>query len=169
MKRGKGDGVRYIRITETVFESVAFRTLPGSAAKLWLDLRAQFYGSNNGQLMLTPKVVERRGWNSPVKLIRARDILLERGLIKYVRKCSPNQFHRASLFAFTDLEIQRSDANSIPGSQPTHDYVLWTPPAVTAKCVLPKRKSSMYRNGSDTASETVGRRAVNGAKRLPKR
>ncbi|MDQ2946666.1 MAG: hypothetical protein M3Y27_12095 [Acidobacteriota bacterium] len=73
--------------------------------------------------MLTPKVLWRRDWNSPAKLIRAREALLDRGLIKYTRKAGRNKFHKASLFAFTDLDVQRNDAFGIPGSQATQDYL----------------------------------------------
>lgn len=155
MRTKSKQGQRYIRITDTVFESVAFRTLPGSAAKLWLDLRAQYYGTNNGALLVTPKVLERRGWNSPVKLIKAKRELLHRGLIKHTRKYGQNQFHRADLFAFTDLDVQRNDGLGIDGSQATHDYLTWTGNA--AKCVVPKQNQYIYRNGSETASESVGR------------
>ncbi|MDQ2946667.1 MAG: hypothetical protein M3Y27_12100 [Acidobacteriota bacterium] len=42
-------GGRYIKIPEALFDSVAFRTLPGSAAKLWLDLRTQYWAATTAR------------------------------------------------------------------------------------------------------------------------
>jgi hypothetical protein len=149
---------RHIRVYDVLFDSLAFRTLPGSALKLWLDLRTQYFGSNNGRIPCTLNTLERRGWNSNQKLRRALQQLLDRGLLKCTRQSGPNKFHRASLYAFTDLDIARNDAEGIAGSQPTHEYMSWIAP-ISEKCVVPKRAPNGTRNGTATVPET-GQRAV---------
>jgi len=51
----------YIRIYDTVYNSIAFRTLPDGALKVWMDMRTQYKGWNNGSLMATLTVLKQRG------------------------------------------------------------------------------------------------------------
>src|SRR5688572_25793952 len=99
----KAKAERWLQIGVTVFESEAFRTLPGRELKLWLDLRTQYFGNNNGRLLITLSAFARRGWKSTDQLLKARDELLRRGLIRRTKYSGPNAFHRATLYAFTDL------------------------------------------------------------------
>jgi len=118
---------RYVRIEDTVYQSIAFRTLPGGAAKLWIDMRTQYRGSNNGAIVATLSVLRQRGWNSTDKLVRATRELVTRGLIAYTRRSGQNQFHRASLFAFTDLDVAANERFGICGARASHLYLQWTP------------------------------------------
>src|SRR6185437_97266 len=86
---------RFIQITDTVYDSLAFKTLPAPAAKLWVDLRTQYKGFNNGRIVATLSRLRTRGWNSNDTLQRARDELVRRGLLRYTRRCGPNVFQRA--------------------------------------------------------------------------
>jgi hypothetical protein len=117
----------YVSIDEHVYNSVAFRTLPGGALKLWIDLRTAYRGFNNGLLMATRSVLARRGWNSNDKLTRATHELLRRGLIRYTRRCGQNVFHRASLFAFTDVPTVSDNKFGISGRAATNEYLHWQP------------------------------------------
>lgn len=118
---------RYVQITDRLFNSEAFRTLPGAAMKLWVDVRTAYFGVNNGRLVITLAVLRNRGWNSTDKLLRARDKLLERGLIVRTRYCGKNAYQRASWYAFTDIAINKDDKNGISGAQASHAYSLWKP------------------------------------------
>jgi hypothetical protein len=118
---------RYVSIDDAVFNSVAFKTLPAQAAKLWLDLRTQFNGRNNGRIVATLSKLRQRGWNSNDTLKRARDELVRRGLLRYTRRCGPNVFHRASMLAFTDLPIPDNEEEGVGASGATHDYKKWQP------------------------------------------
>jgi hypothetical protein len=122
-------GGRYLKIDDTVYNSVAFRTLPDSALKLWIDLRTLYNGSNNGVLAVTARALERRGWNSNSKLHRARSELLARGLLKRTKHCGPNVFHRASLYAFTDVPVAANQEHAIRGSSATLEFLSWLPSA----------------------------------------
>jgi hypothetical protein len=154
----------HIRIYDTVYNSVAFRTLPGSALKLWIDLRTQFRGSNNGSLMVTMAMQKHRGWNSTAKLYKARDELLDRRLIAYTRQCNPNKKHVASLYAFTDLEIAANERHGVSGGSASHAYLTFTP-EYPAKRALPKQEP----NGSLIGSATVPETGKQSPETVPKR
>jgi hypothetical protein len=136
------NGKRYILITDTVYNSIAFRTLPGGALKLWMDMRTQFRGSNNGSIMVTLRVLQHRGWNSSSKLVRAMHELLERGLIAYTRHARKNAKHQASLFAFTDIDTAANARDGVVGAKATHEYLKWLQPAKSEApfSAFPKRE-----------------------------
>lgn len=137
---------RFLRITAGVYDSEAFRTLPGGALKLWLDVRTQFFGDNNGRLVITLSRLARRGWNSNSKLRRARDELIARGLIRCTKYCGRNVFHRASMYAFTDLDIARNDEQGVAGGAPSREYLAWT----AAICAHPQKVSNGTLKRCDT-------------------
>lgn len=142
---------RFIHIPEMVYDSIAFRSLPDAAARLFLDLRTQYTGGNNGRLRLTLSVLQKRGWTSKSKLERARDELLQRGLIRYTKKCGANIFHHASLFAFCDISVAPSERDHIEACAPTHAYLNF--------CVPPQKgQNGPCRRGSAAPAE--GERGV---------
>src|ERR1700687_5221623 len=101
---------RYLKIDDIVYQSEAFRTLPGGALKLWIDMRTQFKGSNNGNINATLSELVHRGWTSQGTLYRALPVLLERGLIARTRKGKPGPYRVCSLFRFTDLSTMPNEA-----------------------------------------------------------
>jgi len=130
---GSSNSHRYIKIDDTLYNSVAFKTLSVPALKLWLDLRTQFNGSNNGTLVATLSRLRHRAWTSNSTLTRALRELVERGLLRYTRRSGRNVFHRASMFAFTDLPVPDNERHGIASSNATHDYVEWVPQQRHAK------------------------------------
>ena len=130
MTKKNRSGDHFLRIGSGLYNTEAFRTLPAPALKLWVDLRTQFRGGNNGRLVVTLSQLARRGWTSKGTLQRARDHLLARGLIRCTKYCGPNVYHRASMFAFTDIETQRYEHQDIPGAAASHEYKAWTKDSV---------------------------------------
>lgn len=156
---------RYLRIDDVVFNSEAFKTLPGGALKLWVDLRTQYRGSNNGDISAALSILKHRGWNSTSKLQRAMAELLERRLIDRTRagKAGPNKM--CSLFGFTDLAVARNEAKFIEGRQPTHAYATWQPSAMqkfrapeTGAELHPKQAQNCARIGNEPASDCARNR-----------
>jgi hypothetical protein len=157
---------RYFKVTALVFESVAFRTLPPSALKLWVDLRSRYNGSNNGNISAALSTLRPRGWRSPETLTRALWELLHRGLLRRTREGKPGPFRLCALYAFTDLPTARNDRLSIDGAQPTLEFAHWVPgrsyapaskarklPMNSKKSLLQKPKHYRSNNRSVTASE----------------
>ncbi|MEJ7667702.1 MAG: hypothetical protein WKH97_03005 [Casimicrobiaceae bacterium] len=156
---------RYLKIDDTVYQSAAFRTLPGGALKLWIDLRTQFRGNNNGDLCAAMSLLAHRGWVSVSKLYRALDELLGRGLLDRTRQGRAGPCRIASLYRFTDLPCAKNEAKFIEGRLATHDYQQWKATArqkkirapETGAALLPKQERCRSRNGSvhfSTAPET---------------
>jgi hypothetical protein len=167
---------RYVSISDTVYTSVAFRTLPGGALKLWIDMRTQYNGGNNGAMMSTMSVLKHRGWNSSDKLVRGTRELLSRGLIAYTRRCGPNVFHRAALFAFTDHDIAANERHGVAGARATRAYLEWMPgnpmapldELETAKRAFRKQEPNGTRIRKATAPE-IGKRTPETAPEIGKR
>ena len=124
MSKPKRDA-SHVRLYRCVLESEAYRSLPDSARSLYVDLRANLTGNNNGWLTCTLSVLHRWGWNSNDKLLRALQNLLDRGLLVRTKKCPPNVRHEASRYAFTDIPICAHPAHGIAGKQETHAYREW--------------------------------------------
>ena len=141
-RRASNHGARradsYVRIFASVHSHPSVLTLPHPAFRLWFELRAQWIGSNNGQLKIVYSMMARRGWKSHSTLERARDELLQRGLIKRTKYCGPNAFHRASLYALTDLDVVDSELDGIVGSAASHDYRHWVNPEKGRVCRSPR-------------------------------
>jgi hypothetical protein len=69
-----------------VMDSNAFQGAGHPARSLLYELIRQLSGRNNGHLQLTSPWLKKRGWNSADVVQRAKDELLERGLIVLTRQ-----------------------------------------------------------------------------------
>lgn len=97
--RDKRDTGGFVAIPLAVLEGRAFREASAYAKALLMDMAAQLRGDNNGDLSCTWKLMRERGWKSQETLHKAKQELLDRGLIFETRKgCRPN---KASLYAVT--------------------------------------------------------------------
>ena len=150
---------RYLRIEDAVYQSEAFRTLPSGALKLWIDMRVQLNGYNNGDINATMSTLAKRGWTSPETLYRALNELLERGLIDRTRLGKPGPGRVCSLFRFTDLPTPNNEAKFVDGKQATSEFIRWSQPKIraTETEAAPIRKSKRCRYGNrsvDSATNT---------------
>jgi hypothetical protein len=117
---------RYLRIEDAVYQREAFRTLPSGALKLWIDMRTQLNGYNNGNVNATMSTLAKRGWTSPETLHRALNELLARGLIDRTRLGKPGPGHVCSLFRFTDLATEKNEAKFVEGKPATNEFSEWS-------------------------------------------
>ena len=154
---------RYVRIDDTVYSSEAFITLRGGALKLWIDLRTQVNGFNNGNIDATMRTLTKRGWTSTATLQQAINELLARGLIDRTRHGKPGPTRICSLFRFTDLATPKDEKRFIDGKPATYEFRNWRAPAKkkcaseTEATLLRKLERNRFRNrsvDSSIASET---------------
>ncbi|MFV1873967.1 MAG: hypothetical protein ACMZ64_11660 [Oleiphilus sp.] len=96
--KGRAEKGRFLAIPYNVWLHHDFVSSSPKATKLLIDLYGQYNGSNNGDLILTKDFLKTRGWNSVSQIYKARDELLERGLIVVARQGGRN---RCSLYAVT--------------------------------------------------------------------
>jgi len=142
---------RYLRIEDAVYLSEAFRTLPPSALKLWIDMRTQLNGYNNGRIDATKKTLAGRGWTSPETIYRALHELLDRGLLVCTRKGKQGPARICSLFRFTDLAAEKDEKRFVEGGPATFDFKLWQQKFRGTEIEpVPIRKSNRYRYGNRT-------------------
>lgn len=129
----------HFRVPVNLHSSLAFRTLPPSAMKLWVDMRCQLNSYNNGTLDATLATMSKRGWKHPGTLADAIWENLERGLIVRTREGKPGPAQICNLYAFTDVDIVRNDAKFVAGARPTRLYLQWQPGTSFAPPRLNKR------------------------------
>ena len=132
----------HMRIGVNVYNSEAFRTLPSVALKLWIDLRTQNNGFNNGRICATLSALRKRGWNSNDVLYRALAELLDRGLLACTRRGKRGSARVANLYRFTDLDCPKDDRVGVEGKQPTLEFLKWQPEAPAKAWNSPERKKN---------------------------
>jgi hypothetical protein len=123
--RKAGRREHYVQITRTVYDSYAFRTLPPSALKLWIDMRTNYVGNNNGNISATLSRLRERGWNSSETLANAIRVLLTRGLVRQTRIGKRGSTHTCSLFSFTDAPTSDNAKLGIKGGKATMEFAQW--------------------------------------------
>jgi hypothetical protein len=93
----------YTAIPHRVLDSEAFKGASHIAKSLLLELLRQHNGGNNGHLQLTQNWLKKRGWISGDTIQKAKQELLERGLIVQTKQGGLNI--GPSFFALTWLPI----------------------------------------------------------------
>jgi len=93
----------YAAIPWSVLDSVSFMGASDKAKALLFALMRQHNGANNGHLHLAKTWMAKRGYTCPANNIKARNELLERGLILQSKWGGLNM--GADLFALTWLDI----------------------------------------------------------------
>lgn len=116
----------FIGIERRVADSQAFTTLTHLGRALYVDLRRQFNGRNNGDICAADFYLLPYGW-AHSSIHRALKELVAHGLIEQTRKGGIGAMSRTpSLYAFTDLAVVGNPAKGIQGSQASrayHDFV----------------------------------------------
>jgi hypothetical protein len=93
----------YSALPHAVLDSLAFTGASDKAKSLLYALMRQHNGQNNGHLHLVNNWLKRHGWPSVSSNIKAREELIERGLIVQTRHGGLN--FGSDLFALTWLPI----------------------------------------------------------------
>lgn len=96
--KGRAESGSFASIPHAVLECEAYTRLSGWAARLLLDLYCQYRGANNGDLSMEWNRMSARGWRSKDTLYKARDELIENGMILLSRQGGK---HQCSLYAVT--------------------------------------------------------------------
>lgn len=122
--KSKRDGGGFVSLPLSVLNSRAYIESGPYARMLLLDLSAQYRGDNNGDLSACWKFMKPRGWRSEATLAKAKQELIDQGLIVETRKgARPN---KASLYAMTWYELDHCSGklDMSPQSFPRSAYKL---------------------------------------------
>ncbi|KFG94408.1 hypothetical protein GQ56_0126495 [Burkholderia paludis] len=101
------DAGGFVPIPWMVLDSQAYLDLSHPAKALLLEIARQFHGDDNGRMIVTIAHLKPRGWTSNDTIQRAKQELLDAGLIYETAKGRrPN---RASWYALTWLSLDKLD------------------------------------------------------------
>lgn len=133
-KGGRDKVEQYAPLSYPMLQSPAWRSLGGSAAKVFLELRCRFHGHNNGKLALSLEEAARLLHMGKATALAAFAELVEKRFVVCTRK---GQWYGrlASTWAVTD--------KGVDGCPPTNAWRQWQPGTV----LKPNRKT---KGGSPT-------------------
>lgn len=106
---GRGNG-RFLLLPEQLLNHPNYLSLSAIAVKLFIDLGAQYYGKNNGDLCIAYSLMEKRGWKSKGTLHKAKKELIDKKFIEVSRQGGK---HKASLYALTFKPIDVAKVSMI--------------------------------------------------------
>ncbi len=136
-KKGRSrKGGKFVRLSEPLVTSAAWRSLSGSSVRFYIELRRRFNGTNNGALHFTAEEANSTLGMGTNTFMNAQRQLEGKGFIRMTQRGGFYQ-RKATLWALTDEPV---------GTQPaTHDFKNWADPkksviARTATSSLPKRQ-----------------------------
>lgn len=140
----------HYRVPKELYDSLAFRSLPGSAKLLWHDLMTQFNGSNNGNINATLSQLEYYGWRSSSTLSKALAYLIAHGFLRETRNGGGNNcsLQQCCLYRFTHLPINANDKLGIKGDASTYDYRHYDPKKIPKNITLTVLKGLSQKNSS---------------------
>lgn len=109
-KKGRSsyrDAGGFAAIPWAVLDSPAFRGLSHPAKALLMEIARQYHSDDNGRMIVTLAYLKPRGWTSNDTINRAKQELLDAGLIYQTAKgCRP---HKASWYAATWWALDKLD------------------------------------------------------------
>jgi hypothetical protein len=148
--RQGGEGERFARLTQSLLECEAIKTLPHAAFKILTILAVGARGSRfgdrkdrgrNGVQAITDTYARRFGIASRDTVYRALDELLKRELIVRTRKGSTNRLSFA-LYAVAWLPITHRDGQPLDTPEPAPEgYLMWHSNGSDGKRKPPERKN----------------------------
>lgn len=115
---GRNETEQLLPIPYAIARSAAFRSLSGTALKVWAELRSRFNGRNNGNLTRSLDEVARILSIGKATAQRAFAELEEKGLLKMIKLFSWHG-RRATTWAVTDRSYQ--------GHAPSRGWNRWRP------------------------------------------
>ncbi len=110
--------VQFVPIPYSMARSPAWRSLSGSAAKVYVELHSRFHGGNNGKLTLSMDEGARLLGMSKSTVKAAFDELQKKGFVVR-KKCGFWYGRKASEYAVTDRPLN--------GNPPTNKWQHWKP------------------------------------------
>jgi hypothetical protein len=125
--KGRATTGSFVSLPHDLLSHDSFATLRPRATKLLIDIAAQYRGSNNGDLCAPLSLMKKRGWNSSDQLFKAKDELVDRGLILVSRQGGLNQ---CNLYAITWQPIDecKGKLDIAPTHVAPHHWKRWIDP-----------------------------------------
>src|SRR5262249_52274284 len=117
----------FVGLPRSVVDSAAYKSLPAWCRALYVDLRRQFRGFNNGRIAATDTILGPLGWSHST-IHKGLTLLIEHRLIERVRRGGLGQRGKqCSLYAFMDLSLEDDEDRGIKGRLPSLAYRSYQP------------------------------------------
>lgn len=114
--KGRASYSNFIGIPRVVADSAAFISLPSWVRALYVDLRRQHYGHNNGDICAADGLLKRYGWAHST-IHKGLKQLIAHGLIEKTRQGGIASMSKIpTLYAFTDIPTVASPSKGINGA-----------------------------------------------------
>jgi hypothetical protein len=125
--KGRSTTGSFLSLPHALLNSTSFSSLSPRATKFLIDIAAQYKGTNNGDLCAPLSLMKKRGWNSSDQLFKAKDELIDRGLIMVSRQGGLNQ---CNLYAITWQSIDecKGKLDIAPTQIAPHHWKRWIDP-----------------------------------------
>ena len=125
--KGRSTTGSFLSLPHALLNSTSFSSLSPRATKFLIDIAAQYKGINNGDLCAPLSLMKKRGWNSSDQLFKAKDELIDRGLIMVSRQGGLNQ---CNLYAITWQPIDecKGKLDIAPTQIAPHHWKRWIDP-----------------------------------------
>lgn len=118
----KASHTNFIGIDRRAADSPAFIELSVFARALYLDLRRQFNGYNNGDICAADTILESYGWSHSTIAKHLKQIV-DHGLMVKTRQGGIGAMSKyPTLYAFTDRETMPIPAKGIKAAMASHAY-----------------------------------------------
>ena len=125
--KGRASHANFIGIPRQVADSQAFIALPAIARALYVDLRRQHNGHNNGDISAADGVLAPYGWPHST-IHKMLKILVLHGLIEVTRHGGIASMSKiTTLYAFTDSPTVRNMDKGIRGAPASWAYKTFVP------------------------------------------
>jgi hypothetical protein len=157
---GRASYANFIGIPRSVADSAAFIALSQLTRALYVDLRRQYNGRNNGDISVADTVLAPFGW-AHTSIHKGLKSIIRHGLMVQTRQGGIASLSRiCSLYGFTDMPIMANSAKGIAGAAPSLAYREYKPGPVQKRQRKQVEDSQGERQGTSGAPMKV--HGVNG-------
>ena len=138
MKRRSLTG-RWVALQHWMLKSSAWQSLPGNAAKLYVELSMRYNARNNGQIPYSVREAARALHASQQTAMRTLQLLQERGFIVCTRK---GAFSLKAVRDASKWRLTEYPADFPAPAHATKDFMRWQPPEPEVR-VPPKSRTRL--------------------------
>lgn len=125
--KGRASHSLFIGIPRSVADSPAFTSLPSWARALYVDLRRQHNGYNNGDICAADGLLVPYGWAHST-IHKGLKYLIGHGLIEKTRQGGIASMSRTpTLYAFTDIPVVANPSKGVNGAMASWAYKQFNP------------------------------------------
>lgn len=154
-QNGRATRAAFIGIPCHVADSQAFIALSQMARALYVDMRRQYNGRNNGDICAADTVLASYGW-AHTSIHKGLKAIIAHGLMVQTRRGGIGaRSNTCSLYAFTDRPIIANPATGVAAAAPSYAYRAFQPKTKPKRKRKSTVKAQSERQGTQHAFSTA--------------